>query len=287
VGNRTHLAPGFVLTLTLCGGAARAQPDAQQAPAAPAQAGELRPMEPDRPNKTNSARTIDTGHVQLEVGFFDATYTWARDGRPWESQAVFGQANVRVGVMDMLELNVIVNPLAYAETGRDSTGDRDHAMGFGDLVVGGKLNLWGNDAPEGPWATALGVQPQVKIPTANDDLGNGHVEVAVGVPFTMNLPEEIHLSVQPTVAWERNADDSDDHFGWQFAVALDRELFGVVDVYAEFWTHFAQDQKPQQTIDVGLSYPLSDSCVLDTGVNIGLNRATPDLEWTVGVSFRF
>lgn len=264
----------------------------QQAdPAAPsgaaASAGELRPMDTDRPNKTNSPHTIDAGHVQIEFGAFDWTYSQSRGAKPWESAATFAQTNVRVGVLDYLELNVIVNPVVATDSGPDAGGDRARASGFGDMVVGGKLNFWGNESGDGLWATAMGVQPQVKFPTAPDELGNGHVEVFVGVPFLVNMPEEVHLGVQPTVSWERNAADTHDQFGWQFSVSLDRVVVDAVDVYVEYWVHLGQDQKPQQSIDVGLSWALTERCAVDTGVNFGLNDATPDIEWTAGVSFKF
>jgi hypothetical protein len=250
-------------------------------------ANDLRAMDTDRPNKTNSPHTIDAGHVQIEVGAFDWTYSGSHAGMPWQSQAVFGQTNVRVGVLDVLELNVVVSPVSYSDSGPDSGGERSRATGFGDMVVGGKVNLWGNAGGDSVWATGLAVQPQVKLPTAPDELGNGHTEAFVGVPFLVNLPEGFHLGAQPTVAWERNADNTDDHVGWQFAVSVDRVLFDAVDVYVEYWTHFAEGQEPQHSIDVGCSYPLSEHCVVDTGVNLGLNDATPDVEWTAGVSFKF
>jgi hypothetical protein len=244
-------------------------------------------MDTDRPNKTNSPHTIDPGHVQLEIGAFDWTYSRSRTGSPWQSQATFAQTNVRVGILDPLELNVIVNPIAYADSGPDANGQRASKTGFGDLVVGGKLNFWGNDSGDDAWATALAVQPQVKLPTAPDELGNGHAEVFVGFPFLVNLPEGFHLGLEGVAAWERNAANTDSHAGWQFSTSIDRVLLDTIDVYAEYWIHAAADQKSQQSIDVGLSYPLSDHCILDTGLNFGLNDATPDIEWTVGISFKF
>src|ERR1051326_3754445 len=110
---------------------------------------DLRPMDTDRPNKANSPHTIDPGHVQIELGAFDWTYSKSRTGSPWQSQATFAQANFRVGVLDPLERNLVVNPLLYADCGGGSS-----TTGFGDLTVGGKLNFWGNASGDDPWATA-------------------------------------------------------------------------------------------------------------------------------------
>jgi hypothetical protein len=40
------------------------------------------------------------------------------------------------------------------------------------------------------------------------------------------------------------------------------------------------------TFDVGAAWLLSRSCQLDTMLSRGLNRRTPDLSWTVGISFK-
>src|SRR5690242_16962200 len=75
--------------------------------------GDLRPMDIDRPNRTNTPHTVDAAHVQIEFGAFDWAYSKSRDSTPWQSQAAFAQTNVRVGVLDRLELNVVVSPLLY------------------------------------------------------------------------------------------------------------------------------------------------------------------------------
>jgi hypothetical protein len=43
----------------------------------------------------------------------------------------------------------------------------------------------------------------------------------------------------------------------------------------------------QQTVDVGVTYPLNNCVILDTGLNFGLNKASETFECTAGVSVRF
>ena len=41
------------------------------------------------------------------------------------------------------------------------------------------------------------------------------------------------------------------------------------------------------TFDAGLSYLLSDSLQVDVAWSFGLNRQSPDVQWTTGISTRF
>jgi hypothetical protein len=45
--------------------------------------------------------------------------------------------------------------------------------------------------------------------------------------------------------------------------------------------------QPQQSVDIGFTYPVTDNLAIDSGIFIGANKATPGIEWTSGVSFRF
>lgn len=251
---------------------------------------ELREMDTDRPNQTNTPHTIDAGHLQIETGAFD--YSYYRDqyqGANARIEALaLGQFNFRLGILNDLELNAIINSYDFLRISDYVANQSTRQNGFGDTVVGGKLNFWGNDGGDDVWATALGIQPQFKIPTARQELGNGHAELFVGLPFLMNLPMGFHLGLQTTVSWERNLENTGDVTGWQNSASIDRVFFGKFDIYLEYWSLLTTQfhQESQQTLDVGFTYPLNDNVVLDTGANIGLNKASSTLEWLAGVSVR-
>jgi hypothetical protein len=60
-------------------------------------------------------------------------------------------------------------------------------------------------------------------------------------------------------------------------------------MYLEYWSHFSTERhrEAQQTLDIGAKYAVTDNLVLDTAVDFGLNKASPTVEWVVGVSVRF
>jgi hypothetical protein len=251
---------------------------------------QLRDMDTDRPNVTNTPHTIDAGHWQIETGVMD--YAYYRDdssGDNVRSDAfAFGQFNFRLGVLNNLELNAVVH--AY-ETDREhniSSHATFCASGFGDMIVGGKLNFWGNEGNDAVGYTALAIQPQFKFPTARNDMGNGRFEFSVAAPFLANLPAGFHVGLQPGVSQERNCSNTGYVTGFPGSVSLDRVVCGNLDVYLEYACDVSTEKHATapQTIDMGGTYPLTKNIVLDAGVNVGLNRASNNVEVLTGISIR-
>lgn len=252
---------------------------------------QLRDMDTDRPNKTNTPHTIDAGHLQVETGFFDATVDRLRDhgANATVDTLSLGDVNLRYGLLSNLEVNAAIQSFDLLRATDHVSGQSAHEHGIGDTVLGGKLNLWGDDGGDTPGSSALAIQPQLKLATARQDLGNGHTEPVVGAPFLVTLPSNFHLGLETAGAWERNVPNTGYVAGWQNSASIDRVVFGALDVYVEYWTQLTTEahQQPQQTADVGFTLPLGDNVVVDSGVNIGLDRAANTLEWLAGASVRF
>jgi hypothetical protein len=165
----------------------------------------------------------------------------------------FGQFNFRLGVLNDLEINAVVNSYDLLQVQDYAAGVATRAGSFGDTVIGGKLNLWGNDGGDDDWETALAIQPQFKLPTARDDVGNGYFEFAVGVPFLMNLPAGFHLGVETGVSYERNSCNAGYVTGFPTSISVDRVVIGDLDVYLEYACHPTTEKhvEMEQTIEVG------------------------------------
>lgn len=251
---------------------------------------QMRDMDMDRPDKTNTPHTIDAGHLQIETGFFD--YVYYRDqyqGANSRTDAVdFGQFNFRLGILNNLELNAVINSYDLYQTSDFAANQTVRQNGFGDTVVGGKLNLWGDDTGDQNLSTALAIQPQFKIPTAREDIGNGHPELFVIVPFTMNATPDLQVNFQTTASWERSVNNSSYVAGWANTAEIDYNFTEKFDMYLEYWAHVTTEdhQEAQQTLDIGAKYAVTSNLALDTAVNLGLNKASPTVEWVAGVSLR-
>ena len=257
----------------------------------PTPADQLRGMDTDRPNLTNTPHTIDAGHLQIETGIID--YAYFRDHSPGDNvrddDFDFGQFNFRLGVLNNLEVNVVVDAYDHVQLHDYDSSTSLRPGSFGDTVVGGKLNLWGDESGDNTWETAIAIQPQFKIPTARNDVGDGHFEFEIAAPFLMNLPAGFHLGLQPGVSCERNSDNTGYVTGFPMSVSVDRVVLGNLDLYLEYACDPTTEKhvETEQTIDVGGTYPLTDNIVLDTGVNCGLNRVSTNVEVLAGISIRF
>ena len=258
----------------------------------PAPVDQMRDMDTDRPNITNTPHTIDAGHVQIEAGMLDYTFTRYHASKTDNFIAndfAFGQANVRVGILNNLELNAVINAYESDHVHDYATNKSSYPGGFGDTSFGGKLNLWGDDGGDNVWSTALAIQPQLKFPTGRGGIGNGKFELSVAAPFLMNLPREFHLGLQPGVSYERNTTNSGYVTGFENTISIDRVVVGNLDVYVEYAADVTTQQhvKAPQTLDVGGTYPVSKNIVVDAGINFGLDYAVPNVEVLTGISLRF
>jgi hypothetical protein len=251
----------------------------------------MRGMDTDRPNITNTPHTIDAGHVQIETGLYDASHFHDRThgGDVVTDTLSLGHINARLGVTDRFEINAAIDSDDQVKSTDHIAGQTTRVSGFGDTVIGGKLNLWGNGSGEDLWTSGFALQPQVKLPTAQSGIGNNHVEWAVGAPFLINLVGGFHLGLETAFGQERNAANSGYLVGWQNSASVDHVIFDTVDVYLEYAVHMTtgKDTQSRQSVDLGFTYPVADNLAIDSGVFIGTNRATPGIEWTSGVSFRF
>jgi hypothetical protein len=256
----------------------------------PTPADQMRDMDTDRPNKTNTPHTIDAGHLQIETGIADYLYFRDRSaGNDTRSDTwSVGQFNFRVGILNDLELNAISPTYNFNRFEDFSTGQVAHHDGFGDTIVGGKLNLWGNDGGEAPWATALAIQPQVKLATAQNDLGDGHTEALMNIPLLIHLPGGFNLGLQATPAWERTSDNTGYTAGFGGSISIDRVIFDKFDLFLEYASHLTAEehQKGQGTVDMGVIYQATPNLSFDTAINLGVNDASPTFEWLIGMSVR-
>lgn len=257
----------------------------------PTPANRLRDMDTDRPNATNTPHTVDAGHVQIELGVVDFTHDRAGDpgARVRSDDVALGQASVRVGVRERWELSASVSAIALDRARDETSGVVQIGRGFGDVVVGGKWNLWGDAGGDQVGASGLALQPQLKLPTANRDVGNGRPEGSIVVPFLVNLPRGWHLGLQSGLARVRDGANTRDVTGFPSSVSLDRLVLGGLDAYLEVAADPTTEARAETpwTLNVGGTLPLGRRTVLDAGLNWGLVPEANDVEALLGVSRRY
>jgi hypothetical protein len=247
--------------------------------ALPAQAQDLKPICPDRPGRGTSACTVEAGHAQLELGLFDDSFQH-RSGVTTDTDAV-GSLLAKWGVNERTDVEA---GMALYQTLRvHGSSGTTTVSGIGDLFLHAKYN------PLGAGAFALVLEPFVKLPTATGGLGNGAVEGGLVLPMSYDLGNSWSLAMTPEADIQLNASGSGTHANLVDVVGLGKS-FGAFILGAEVWTD--QNLDPVGTIsqysfDLDAAWLANNDLQLDGGVNLGLNRATPDVEIYFGISRRF
>lgn len=247
----------------------------------------MREMSADRPDRTEGPNTVDAGHFQVEIDITNLTRnrdtndgantkTWSYDIAP---------VNVRVGLLNSLELSIVVEPYKYSRTKDYDAGATEKKDGFGDITTSLKYNFWGNDGGQ----TALAVQSFVKFPTNNNDLGNNAIEGGVILPFAVDLGNGWGAGLMTEIDINRDEDDSGYHTEYVNSIVLGKAVTGKLGVYTELFTSRSSESGADwaNTFDLGMTYGWNESIQFDAGVNIGVSDAADDLNSFVGVSYRF
>lgn len=247
---------------------------------------DLRPFTTDRPGKTHSSLTVDAGHLQLEGDFYNYTWDhWSNGGSKTRAYTLTNP-NLKLGITNWAELDVFLPLYNSLEVKSGNSAGLLRARGFGDVLLGGKVNIFGNDGGD----QSLGAIGFIKVPTAARGLGNDNLEYTLNLPFTTALPNKFSLTAEPAIGLLRNLNNTGYQGDYQMLVNLNRPIIGeIVTAALELALDFPGDHHIGQrhTIDPSLQWLVTPNLQLDVGVYIGLTKAAPDFNPYVGISFRF
>lgn len=243
----------------------------------------MREMSTDRPDLTESPYSVDAGHFQIEMDV--ANYSHDSDGTIRSDAFNFAAINLKVGLCNRVDLQVVLEPYNHVRILDRATGLKERHNGFGDITTRVKVNLWGNDG--GP--TALGVMPFVKFPSNQDDLGNDSVEGGFIVPFAAELPAGWGLGAMTEVDFMEDADGSGHHAEFINTITFGHDIVGALAGYIEFFSLVSTDDNSPWvgSVNFGFTYGLTDDIQLDAGMNIGVTSSADDLNPFCGISWRF
>ncbi len=248
---------------------------------------QMRSFSTDRPTKSASPYTVDAGHFQYEADVVNATYDHYNSVKLSSLNVLVMDPTLKAGLTQNTDLEIAFAPLNFNQSHDRVTGINNTAAGFGDVYTRLKYNLLGNEGGD----YALAIVPYVKAPTAAHNVGNNHVEGGGYIPFSVALPQDWTMSLTSELDILENANLNGMHSNYQNLINFGHPLFtDTVVGYVEFWSDVNTDHDApsvQYTLDFAASWMVKDNIQLDAGVNIGLNKATSDLQPYLGVSQRF
>jgi hypothetical protein len=163
-------------------------------------------------------------------------------------------------------------------------GKRRDVRGIGDLYVRLKSNFYSGDV------FSASVIPFIKAPTASHDIGNGQWEGGVAMPMSVAISGGFTMLLGPELDALADADGRGHHVSLTNLVNISHPLTSKLSLAVEYWRQDNRDPSgyvKQESGDVALIYAVSAVLQLDLGANTGLNRATPQEQVYLGLSYRW
>lgn len=252
--------------------------------ASPAAAGELRDLCPDRPGLGTPPCTIDPGHVVVELGIVD----WTRDRTPEarEDALLAGDWLVRFGLTENVEAQLGLQSYGHVRTRDRGSGVVTKTGGVGDAVVAIRANLQNPDGSNLSYA----IMPFATIPLGNTPIGAGDWGMGLLLPVSYALSDNVSLALTPSVEAAVDEDGSGPHLAFGSVLGLGFALGETISASAEI--SIARDQDPDGSATealAGLSFGWQPDKAMqyDAGINLGLNRNSPDAQIYIGIARRF
>lgn len=247
---------------------------------------QMRSFSTDRPGKTHSSTTVDAGHFQVESDFVNYTYDRFSPNRQTTQNYSIATPIIKVGVTNWADVEAGFALYNHSRVKDRGTGATTKGSGFGDFLLGSKINIFGNDGGR----QALALLPFIKIPTAASNVGNGVTEFTLNVPYAINLDSLWSITLEPALGYLKNYNDNGLHGDYSFLVNLNRPIFdprliGALEVASEYSAD--RNITPRYTLDPSLQWLVTPTVQLDVGIYLGLNKAAPDYNPYTGISFRF
>jgi len=246
----------------------------------------LRELSADRPDKTDSPFTVDAGHFQVEMDFVaNFTYDAPISERGNVSKAYqLAPMNLKVGVLNNVDLQLVLTPWQWERIDNSSAHVVERNSGFGDITPRVKVNLIGNDGG----FFSLGLIPFVKLPTAQNHLGNGAVEGGLGIPYSFDIPNW-DVGLQTTFSCNRDDVGNGYHAEFANSISIGHAVIGNLSYSVEFFSSVSTERNSNWigTFDTWFTYQVNKNFRLDAGVYIGVTGQADDWHPWIGMTWRY
>jgi hypothetical protein len=234
----------------------------------------------DRPDFVESSKVVGNRRFQVETSF---AYERGDDGVSRE-RTLSTPTLLRYGVGDAFELRLETDGRIITRDTRLPAGPAATGAGYADTALGVKWHL----VDEAGNVPSVAVLLHADLPSGSRGMRGQGVRPSLRLAAEWDLPADLSLGVMPGIGSDRDERGQRYQYG----------IFGIVlgKSFGERWRGFVEVASPHlaraadggsvATFDIGAAYLVSGRCQLDTMFSRGLNRNTPDLSWTVGLSFK-
>jgi len=223
----------------------------------------------DRPDQSESTNIVQPGYIQIEAGLLITGLS--DDNTITEIPGTL----LRIGLIEKLELRIGIDGMIMNK-------DADTSE-FGDSELGAKYFLCAEDG----WIPESAILGSISIPTAdgNEDLGYG-LRYAGGYTLSDKYSVGTNLETNWTQGINSDGDDALNlglFYSAVLGVGLSDELGCFIEYFGE--SPVGAGGTPENLIDGGFTYLLSDMFQLDAYAAVGVSEAAPD--WMFGAGFSY
>lgn len=246
-----------------------------------AYAGEKDEIVTDRPDFVESSEVVGKGRFQFETSLqIERNKADGRRDRTFSMPTL-----LRLGVSDTLELRLETDGRTVFRSEDASTGQRETMRGYSDVALGAKWHLLDRNGS----VPSVGLLFDVTLDSGSKAFRGEGLRPSLRVPIEWDLPNDLSVGLMPGLTFDKRQDGKRFTSGI-FAAVLGK---GWTDRFRTFVEVAASQITRSEnggnivTFDVGAAYLLTDLVQIDTALYRGLNKNTPDLALTVGLSVKF
>lgn len=228
----------------------------------------------DRPGFADSTAVMPRGHFQLELGY---TVSQDREEKVRTRDHAFPQSNLRIGLLDELELRLLWNGFSLTET--KSEGELSHDDGVGDMTLGLRAPLLKNDGISPDLTALFNLSIPVGTPSKSADELVPDLRLAYGWELIASL------RLYGVGIASAGYDDEGRFFQGSASSGLSLAITKELSAFIEYFGIYANDRSaPRHSVDGGFAYLLTPSIQLDLSLGFGLNDEATDSFLAAGIS---
>ncbi len=231
----------------------------------------------DRPDFVESSNVVGKGRFQVETSIgMDRNKADGVREQTWATPTL-----LRYGISENLEVRLESDGLIRQRISDAGTGLSYRERGTGDLSLGMKWHAM----------DAVGTMPSVGV-LLHADLdsgssvyrGNG-TRPSARMVAEWELASEMSLGVMPGIGYDRDAGGTFGILGIVLGKGWNDQLRSFIEVSSPRIAKRA-DGGTEASATVGVAYLITNNVQVDSAISRGLNKRTPDLSLTVGLSFK-
>jgi len=236
------------------------------------------PIAADRPGEATPPSVVGAGIAQIEGGV-----TWTRrtrGGDPDTNEIVTPGVELRLGVLESAELQVLVDGWVYEQ--REDAPNRSNGS---DAAFGVKARFTDADG----WKPSVGTRLLISVPTGGRAITSDGVDPDLALLAQWDLSARTQLLVNAGFGIpSRGADTSGRLFEFRPQIALQHMLSDRVAGYVEYAAILASAGEPDEHgIDGGFAWIPFDDFQVDVSAGAGLDTTAPDFFVAIGGAWRF